>query len=381
MSSALRVAVVGLGYWGPNLLRNLVELDAAEVVSICDSRCDRLDRWGKRYPSIERTTSYADVLSDDRVEAVVLSTPVSTHFDLASRALQFGKHTFVEKPLAASGEEAAELVRLARRAGRVLMPGHTFLYSPPVVLVKELIDRGDLGDIYFVSSSRVNLGLHQADVSVVWDLGPHDFSILRYWLEESPATVSALSRSCVLPSTPDVAFVHMSYASGTIAQIELAWLAPSKLRRTAVVGSERMVVYDDTSGEPVRVFDSGASLPDPETFGEYQLSYRTGDIVSPHVEPVEPIFRQMEDFCRAAREGSQPRSSATIGCDVVDVVEAVEHSLEANGTPVSIVESGRGDSQRRPRDGEAQEGMEASAPRLEVPVSVRESLTRGGIGA
>ena len=193
------------------------------------------------------------------------------------------------------------------------MPGHTFLYSPPVVLVKEMIDRGDLGEIYFVSSSRVNLGLHQADVSVVWDLGPHDFSILRYWLGESPETVSALCRACVIPGMPDVAFVNMRYASGTIAQIELAWLAPSKLRRTAIVGSERMVVYDDTSGEPVRVFNSGASLPDPESFGEYQLSYRTGDIVSPRVEPVEPLYRQMEDFCRAVRDGAEPRSSATIG--------------------------------------------------------------------
>jgi predicted dehydrogenase len=173
-------------------------------------------------------------------------------------------------------------------------------------------------------------------VSVVWDLGPHDFSILRYWLGGSPGTVSALSRACVLPSTPDVAFVNMQYASGTIAQIELAWLAPSKLRRTAVVGSERMVVYDDTSGEPVRVFDSGASLPDPETFGEYQLSYRTGDIVSPRVEPIEPIFRQMEDFCRAVRDGTQPRSSATIGHEVVEVVEAVDRSLEANGSPVPL---------------------------------------------
>jgi predicted dehydrogenase len=334
VSEPLRVAVVGLGYWGPNLLRNLVELDDAEVLTICDARPDRLEHWGKRYPAVERTTSYMDVLSDDRVEAVVIATPVSTHFELAAQALRFGKHTFVEKPLAGSADEAAELVRLARRAGRVLMPGHTFLYSPPVVLVKELIDRGDLGEIYFVSSSRVNLGLHQADVSVVWDLGPHDFSILRYWLEESPTAVSAISRACVLPGTPDVAFVNMQYASGAIAQIELAWLAPSKLRRTAVVGSERMVVYDDTSSEPVRVFNSGASLPDPGTFGEYQLSYRTGDIVSPRVEPIEPIYRQMEDFCRAVCEGVQPRSSATIGHEVVEVVEAVDRSLAAGGASV-----------------------------------------------
>jgi predicted dehydrogenase len=340
MSDPLRVAVVGLGYWGPNLLRNLVELDDAEVVTMCDLREERLMHWGRRYPAIERTASYMEVLSDDRVEAVVIATPVSTHFDLASQALRFGKHAFVEKPLAGSSEEAAELVGLARRAGRLLMPGHTFLYSPSVVLVKELIDRGDLGEIYFVSSSRVNLGLHQADVSVVWDLGPHDFSILRYWLGESPESVTALSRSCVVPEMPDVAFVNMRYSSGTIAQIELAWLAPSKLRRTAIVGSERMVVYDDTSGEPVRVFNSGASFPDPESFGEYQLSYRTGDIVSPRVEPAEPLFRQMEDFCVAVRDGTQPRSSATIGCEVVEVVEAVDRSLGTNGAPVDVRESG-----------------------------------------
>lgn len=334
MSEPLRVAVVGLGYWGPNLLRNLVELPDTEVVTMCDAREERLEHWGRRYPAIGRTTSYLEVLSDDRVEAVVIATPVSTHFELASRALRFGKHTFVEKPLAASSDEAGELVQRARRAGRVLMPGHTFLYSPPVVLVKELIDRGDLGEIYFVSSSRVNLGLHQADVSVVWDLGPHDFSILRYWLEESPRSVSALSRSCVIPGTPDVAFVNLQYPSGTIAQIELAWLAPSKLRRTAVVGSERMVVYDDTSGEPVRVFDSGATLPDPESFGEYQLSYRTGDIVSPHVEPVEPIYRQMEDFCTAVRERVEPRSSAQLGLEVVETIEAVDESLSRSGLPV-----------------------------------------------
>jgi predicted dehydrogenase len=211
------------------------------------------------------------------------------------------------------------------------MPGHTFLYSPPVVMVKDLIDSGDLGEIYFISSSRVNLGLHQADVSVVWDLGPHDFSILRYWLEESPEMVTAMSRSCVIPSTPDVAFVNLQYASGTIAHIELAWLAPSKLRRTAVVGSERMVVYDDTSGEPVRVFNSGASLPDPESFGEYQLSYRTGDIVSPRVEPVEPLLLELADLCAAIRTGREPRSSGRLGVDVVSVVEAVERSLAAGG--------------------------------------------------
>ena len=179
------------------------------------------------------------------------------------------------------------------------MPGHTFLYSPPVTLSRELIQSGELGEIYFITTSRVNLGLHQSDVSVVWDLAPHDFSILRYWLGEVPDRVSAVSRSCVVEGTADVAFIDLEYASGTIAHVEIAWLAPSKLRRTAVVGSEKMLVYDDTSNEPVRIFDSGAHLPDPETFGEYRLSYRTGDIVSPPVEAQEPLSLELTDFCDA----------------------------------------------------------------------------------
>jgi predicted dehydrogenase len=329
--------MVGLGYWGPNLLRNLMELEDAEVIRICDRREDVLATHLRRYPALRPTTRYEAVVNDGDVDAVVIATPVSTHYGLALAALEAGKHVFVEKPLASSSDEARELVRLADAAGLVLMPGHTFLYSPPVVLIKEMIDRGDLGDIYFVSSSRVNLGLHQSDVSVVWDLGPHDFSILRWWFGESPASVSALSRACVIPGTPDVAFVNLGYASGAIAQIELAWLAPSKLRRTAVVGSERMVVYDDTSAEPVRVFNSGASLPDPESFGEYQLSYRTGDIVSPRVDPVEPLYRQMEDLLWAIRAGEQPRSSAGIGLDVVRTIEAVDQSLHRRG---HVIEAG-----------------------------------------
>ncbi len=196
---------------------------------------------------------------------MALATPVSTHFPLGRAVLEAGKHLFVEKPLASSTAECLELIELAQRRGLVLMPGHTFLYSPPVVAIRNLIESGELGDLYFVSTSRVNLGLHQKDVSVTWDLGPHDFSILRYWLDEAPSAVSAVSRGCVIPSIPDVAFIDLEYSNGTIAHVELSWLAPSKLRRTTIVGSQKMVVYDDTSTEPVRVFDSGV---DPEGAGD-----------------------------------------------------------------------------------------------------------------
>jgi predicted dehydrogenase len=338
----VRIGVVGLGYWGPNLVRNLYELPGAELVAVCDSRREAMDAIRRRYPGVQRTSSFADFL-DLSVEAVVVATPVATHFELAAAALRAGKHVFVEKPLAASVGEAAELVRLADDSGLVLMPGHTFLYSPAVNHIRSLIQSGDLGDIYFVSTSRVNLGLHQSDVSVAWDLGPHDFSILNYWLGESPSHVSALARSCVLPDTPDVAFINLEFPSGTIAHVELAWLAPSKLRRTTIVGSRKMVVYDDTSPEPIRVFDSGAILPSPESFGEYALSYRTGDIVSPHVEVVEPLALEMEDFCSAVRSGKPPRSNAALGLEVVRVVEAVELSLGREGARVAVSSSPRSD--------------------------------------
>jgi predicted dehydrogenase len=216
------------------------------------------------------------------------------------------------------------------------MPGHTFLYSPPVNLVREYIESGELGDILFISSSRVNLGLHQPDVSVAWDLAPHDLSILRYWLGERPQTVNAMARCCVIPSVPDIAFVNLGFPSGTIAHVELSWLAPSKLRRTTVVGSRKMVVYDDTSTEPVRLFDSGVSLRDPQSFGEYRMAYRTGSIISPRVEPVEPLLVEVDDFVRSIRTGTAPRSDVEVGLDVVLTIEAVERSLEAGGIPSKV---------------------------------------------
>ena len=275
------------------------------------------------------------MLADPAVEAVAIATPVGTHHALAKAALEAGKHVFVEKPLAASTDEALDLVELAEARGLLLMPGHTFLYSPPVNIVRSLITSGEIGDIHFISTSRVNLGLHQSDVSVVWDLGPHDFSILRYWLGETPSSVSAMSRCCIMPNTPDVAFIDLEFPSETIAHVELAWLAPSKLRRTTIVGSRKMVVYDDTSTEPVRVFDSGA-IRNPGTFGEYHLSYRTGDIVSPQVDAVEPLALELRDFAEAIRTGSQPRSNMDLGVEVVRMIEAVDQSLDQGGARISI---------------------------------------------
>jgi len=333
------VAVVGLGYWGPNLLRVLVERTDVDVRWMCDSDAARLERLARRYPGVSPTVDLDDVLEDPEVDGVLLATPVFTHYELARRCLEADKHTLVEKPLAASGAEALALTSLAAERELVLMCGHTFLYSPPVRAVRKLIEADELGDLYFVTSSRVNLGLHQRDVSVIWDLGPHDFSILLYWLGGPPSTIRATGRDSIVPGIADVAFVTMEFPSGVIANVELSWLAPSKLRRTVLVGSKKMIVYEDGAAEAVRIFDRGVVYKDPETFGEYHLSYRTGDILSPQLASDEPLALQCAEFVRVLRTGGAPEHGTALACDVVRLAEAAEASLEQGGAQIEVGEA------------------------------------------
>lgn len=334
--SRVRVGVVGLGYWGPNLLRVLSEQDDVEVAWICDLDAERLRRFARRYPSTTATSSYDDLLADEALDAMVIATPVFTHTDMATRSLNAGKHTFVEKPLAASVDEGETLHALAEVKVLALMCGHTFIYSPSVQHIKSMLDNGDLGKMFFISSSRVNLGLHQRDISVIWDLGPHDFSILLHWLGELPVSVRASGRDAIVPSITDVAFVTLTYPDGLLVNVELSWLSPSKLRRTVLVGSEQMVVYDDGALEPVRVFNSGVVYEDPETFGEYHLSYRTGDIVSPRIGSSEPLADEMADFINAVRRGETLPEHAELALNVVRMLEAAERSLLLGGEEVRI---------------------------------------------
>ncbi|MGI8904365.1 MAG: Gfo/Idh/MocA family protein [Solirubrobacteraceae bacterium] len=334
------VAVVGLGYWGPNLVRVLAERTDVEVRWICDLDASRVQALTRRYPTIKPTQRLDDLLEDADLDGVLLATSVFTHFDLAGRCLEAGKHTFVEKPLAPSSSQASELIGCARQRELVLMCGHTFLYSSPVRTVKGLIESGELGELYFISSSRVNLGLHQRDVSVVWDLGPHDFSILLYWLGQFPTTIRAMGRDSIVPGIHDVAFVTLQFASGMIANVELSWLAPSKLRRTVLVGSKKMVVYEDGAGEAVRIFDRGVEYKDPETFGEYQLSYRTGDILSPHLSSEEPLSLQLGDFVRAIQTGESPEHDLALARDVVRLAEAADASLREDGEKITLGDEG-----------------------------------------
>jgi predicted dehydrogenase len=330
------LAVVGLGYWGPNLLRVLGDNLDANVRWICDLDPDRLAKFRRRHQSARATTRIERVLADPAVDAVLIATPVDTHFDLAARVLEAGKHVFVEKPLAHASELADELVGMAAQRARILMCGHTFLYSPPVRAIKRMINEDKLGEIYFISSSRVNLGLHQRDVSVIWDLAPHDFSILLYWLSEMPRSVRAIGRDSIVKGVVDVAFVTLTFASGIIANIELSWLAPSKLRRTVLVGSERMAIYDDGAPEPVRLFDRGVVYRDPETFGEYHLSYRSGDVVSPRIESYEPLGLELADFVGAVRSGTRMEYQTAIARSVVHLVDAADQSLRAGGREIAV---------------------------------------------
>jgi predicted dehydrogenase len=312
-----------------------MELPDVDVRYICDLSEERLLSIGRRYPGATPTSCYEDLLEDPRLEAIVIATPVFTHFELAAAALRAGKQTFVEKPLAPTTVEASELIELAEDRNLRLMCGQTFLYSPPVRTIKRLIDTGELGDIFFISSSRVNLGLHQRDVSVIWDLGPHDFSILLHWLDEVPESIAATGRDSIVPGICDVAFMSLQFPSGIVANVELSWLSPSKLRRTAIVGSNKMVVYEDGTAEPVRIFDRGVVYRDPETFGEYQLSYRSGDILSPQIAATEPLVTELAEFVRLIRM-QDASADLELARQVVMLAEAAESSLASGGVPVAV---------------------------------------------
>lgn len=331
----MKAAVVGAGYWGPNLIRNLLaspRLTGGLVVVDKDPK--RLKQLEERFPGVQTTSDLDLVLGDPTVEGVVLATPISTHGPLGARVLEAKKHLFVEKPLAGSVAEARRLVELARERERVLMVGHTFEYSPPVLRIRQLIESGELGKLFFISMMRVNLGLHQRDASVIWDLVPHDFSILFYWLKETPVRIAAIGRDCVQHGIPDVAFIHLQFPSGVVANLEVAWLAPSKLRRTAVVGQRKMLVYDDNENiEKLKIYDQGVDFADPQTFGEWHLSYRTGDIVSPRLPSTEPLKVEMEHFLECIATGQTPRTDGASGLRVVEALAATERALQT-GLPV-----------------------------------------------
>ncbi len=335
----IKIVVVGFGYWGPNLVRNIIERPEFELGGICERDFRRAAECGRRYPGVPVRSEIDRFLDDPRIDAVAVATPPRTHYELARRTLSAGKHVLVEKPLAVDPEEAEELLRLADQVGKTLMPGHTFVYSPPVNKVRDLIRSGELGDVYFITSSRMNLGLYQTD-GVVSDLAPHDVSIMLYWLNRPVVRVVASGLSVFQPGVPETAFLTLTFAGGVTANVQISWLAPRKLRQTVVVGSQRMVQYDDTSSdESVRIYDRGLDFTQneaPATFGEYQLTYRTGDMVAPRIEAAEPLSLELADFARSIRTGREPRSHARLGLEIVRVLRAAGLSMERDGEPINL---------------------------------------------
>jgi predicted dehydrogenase len=336
----VKVAVVGVGYWGPNIVRNLQHVDVCEGVVAFDLDESRLKGISRHYPSTTLAGDLDQILRDPDVGAVVVATPVVTHADVATQVLEAGKSVLVEKPLAATSSEARAVVDLARSRGLLAMAGHTFLYSPPVQAVARLIREGVIGTPLYVQSSRVNLGIHRSDIDVLWDLAPHDLSILWSWLGEHPVRVSAVGRSSS-GGAADVVFLDLEYPSGCLANVHLSWLAPTKVRRMTLVGSRRMVVYEDTNAdEPIRIYDSGAEPPDPDDLtapgSSFQWTYRTGDVVSPRLDSWEPLKVELEDFLSRVARGEGPDEREEAAIQVVAAIEAAERSLAQNGLPVDV---------------------------------------------
>ena len=333
MPEALRVAVVGAGYWGPNLIRNFNEAPGADIVAVADLSQERLAPIRKRYPAIHVTTDHREILADRTIDAVAFATPIHTHRALCEEALAAGKHVMVEKPLAGTIADAEAMVRAAERAGRTLMVGHTFVYNPAVTAVRGIIERGDLGTIQYIDSQRVNLGLHQFDFNVLWDLGPHDVSITLHWLGEEPEWVQCTGGSFVQPEIEDVAWLTMGFPSGAIAHAHLSWLAPGKIRTMTVIGSRKMAVYDDvTAVEKVKIFDQGVERLEPD---ELRRAYRAGDILSPRVSVTEALQIEVRHFIHSIRTGKRPLSDGEAGLRVVRVLEAGTRSLRNGGARVS----------------------------------------------
>lgn len=337
----IRMGVIGCGYWGPNLIRTFNALPDVELAAIGDIDPQRLQKVGALYPQTKRVTDARDLINDPSIDAVVVATPVSSHFALGMAVLESGKHLFLEKPMAFSSDECRRLIDAAEARGRVIMVGHTFLFSPPVRKVRSLIESGDLGEIFYVAVTRVNLGIFQKDVNVVWDLAPHDIAMLNSFFGANPTAVSATGRCYVQKDKgiEDVAFLTVEYPAGQIAHIHVSWLDPNKIRRATFVGSRKMLVYDDVEPtEKIKIYDKGVEVqPHYESFGEFQLTLRSGDIFVPRVDTTEPLKIEGQHFVDVINGAAESISSGYHGLQVVDVLEKACQSIKDNGRPVEVV--------------------------------------------
>ena len=338
---SVTVGVIGCGYWGPNLIRNFAESEAAELRWVCDGDARRLERIARRYPSARAALDYEELIADPRLDAVAIATPVATHYPFARRALEAGKHVLVEKPLTASAREAEELIALADRGGLTLMVDHTFIYTGAVRKIKELVDAGEVGDLLYFDSVRINLGLFQHDVNVVWDLAPHDLAIMDYFLGRRPVALTATGSCHIQPGLENIAYVQLRFDDSLIANFHFNWLSPVKIRRTLIAGSRRMIVYDDIEPtEKVRVYDSGVTRneqePDVEETYKTLVSYRTGDVWVPKLDMTEALHYVAAEFLDTIRTGRPSVSDGAAGLRVVRLLEAAQQSINDGGRWIEL---------------------------------------------
>ena len=334
----IKVGVIGYGYWGPNLVRNFMEAPGSTVVAVCDQRSERLQSLKVRYPTIKTLTNCAELFADTSVDAIVIATPVSSHYELGMAALKADKHVLIEKPLAANSEQATELIEEAARRKRVLMVDHTFVYTGAVRKIRELIASNALGDIYYYDAVRVNLGLFQHDVNVIWDLAIHDLSVMDYVLPTKATAVSATGISHIAGQPENVAYITLFFPNPQIAHVHVNWLTPVKVRHTLIGGSEKMILYDDLEpSEKVKIYDKGVTLSQsPEAVYELLVSYRSGDMWAPRLDTTEALQVEAQHFIDCIETGKVPVTDGQAGLRLVKIVEAAEQSLQARGKLVEI---------------------------------------------
>lgn len=337
------IGVIGCGYWGPNLLRNFAENESARLRWMCDLDAKRLETMGRRYPSSRTTPDYRQMLADPELDAVVIATPVATHYQFAREALLAGKHVLVEKPFTASVREAEELIELAERENLTLMVDHTFIYTGAVRKIKEIVQSGELGDLLYFDSVRINLGLFQRDINVVWDLAPHDLSIMDFIIDRQPETVTANGGCHIEQGIENIAYVMLKFSDEFIAHFHFNWLSPVKIRRTLIAGSRRMVVYDDIEPtEKIRVYDKGVTTNRGDDEGDREVayrtlvSYRTGDVWVPKLDSTEALRYVCAEFLEAIAQQRRPLSDGYSGLRVVRLLEAAQNSISEGGRPVKL---------------------------------------------
>jgi len=327
----MQVCVVGAGYWGPNLARNLLIQEEVERVFVCDIDESRLEKIKKLFPMIETETDFSKILQNREIEAVAIATPVSSHYTLAKQALEADKHLLVEKPMTSSSAEAIELISIAKERDLILMVDHTFIYTSAVAKMKELVDSGIVGDISYFDSTRINLGLFQHDVNVVWDLAPHDLSIMLHLMRERPVAVLATGIDHLGSGLEDIAYITLFFEENCMAHFHLSWMSPVKVRKTILGGTKKMIVYDDMEpDEKIKVYDKGIDIKTQEEINHAQVQYRIGDVHIPVVENSEALYSEMKHFIECIRSGTKPKTDGEYGLWVVKILEAAERSIKEN---------------------------------------------------